>query len=104
MDGDLVFDYDKEALASYGRLAVDGLNLFHPGLARDPLLDLSADVALSGRYEARVLDLTKVEVHSRGVTATLNGTLECSGELPVIIGRLRVPPVPCWCSIATSSS
>ncbi|MBK8479902.1 MAG: transglycosylase domain-containing protein [Proteobacteria bacterium] len=95
VDGRLLLRFRDGALAFAGRMAVEGLNLFHPGLARVPVLGLSLRLALAGTYAAGQLDLSKLELESRGVALSLSGTLDRSAPKPVLDARLVLPGLPC---------
>lgn len=99
IDGRLLMRYEHGRIGFAARLAVDDLNLFHPGLARSPVLDLSARVALAGTYAERRLELSKLEVEARGLSLALSGSLDRSGERPVLEARLVVPALPCQAAL-----
>ncbi|MBK6849891.1 MAG: transglycosylase domain-containing protein [Proteobacteria bacterium] len=99
IDGRLLLRYGGGQLAFAGRLAVEDLNLFHPGLARTPVLDLSARLGLAGTYAGRRLELSKLEIEARGLTLALSGSLDRSGARPVLEARLVLPALPCQAAL-----
>jgi hypothetical protein len=103
IDGRMDFVFQKDVLGFNGGFAIEGLNLFHPALARTPVLDLEGKVAVSGRMDFRrqELSLEKLELQSRGVSVQLQGTIDriFSGR-PLLAARLKVPTLPCQSILA----
>lgn len=95
IDGWLKLLYADGALSFDGALELQHLNLFHPGLARAPVLDLSGNVHITGREAGQVLEVSRFDVESRGLAARLNLRIDRSRPERVISGRLVVPPVKC---------
>ena len=58
-----------------GDLVVEGLTVFHPGLANDPLTDLRGGARIAARWDhrSRVLTLDALDMTFRGVAAQLTG-------------------------------
>jgi hypothetical protein len=98
IDGDLDLSLDAGVLRFRGGLEVKSLSLFHPGLARTPVLDLSAGVKLDGRLDlpADKLTVEQLDLHSRGVEVKLTGRVDrLSSARPHLSARLQVPTVAC---------
>lgn len=97
IDGRLDLTFKRTLLHFEGKLRVKRLNLFHPALARTPVLDLAGTTKLEGKLDLgrEVLELEQLAVESRGVTATLSGKVERLFAKPVIDLRLQVPQVTC---------
>ena len=95
--GRLDLQYARRQLAVSGRLGVERLSLFHPRLARTPVLDLSAVGQVDARLDLsrRQLQLRSLTIASRGIEARLSGTADWSGEAPHVTARLEVPEVAC---------
>ena len=95
--GRLDLSYEKRVLSFVGELAVERLSLFHPRVARTPVLDLSGVAKLDGKLDRSTgtLTLDALDVSSRGIEAKLSGTVERLGETPHMSMRLQVPEVPC---------
>jgi hypothetical protein len=95
VDGKLSLAYAEGKLVYSGRLAVSRLNLFHPALARTPVLGISARVDLSGEATAEQVTVRRFDVTSRGVTLKLTGKVSRLGSKPLIVASLSMPKVPC---------
>ena len=97
VDGSLTLALKDGVIKADGGFEVSRLNLFHPALARTPVLDLSA--RLKGRLTVDLgksrVDLHELAIVSREVTALLSGSYDGSGDKPVVELGLKVPPVPC---------
>ena len=103
MDGRLDLLFGASLLSLEGNLRVKRLNLFHPALARTPVLDLAATAKLGGTLDLgrEVLELDELRwTRFRGVTATLSGKVARLFAKPLIDLRLQVPPRSparlCW--------
>ncbi len=98
IDGDLDLRFASGVLRFKGQLEVKGLNLFHPGLARTPVLDLAGAAKVDGSYDlvASKLELPQLELRSHGLELKLTGSASRVGSgKPKVALRLEVPPVPC---------
>jgi hypothetical protein len=98
IDGHLNLKLDDKQLHFDGQLSVARLNIFHPGLARVAIEDLSGGVFLKGRIESNAdlaVELEQLRVNYRGVQATLAGRVDGLLSKPTIEMRLKVPKVPC---------
>ncbi|PIE18536.1 MAG: hypothetical protein CSA65_04420 [Proteobacteria bacterium] len=95
VDGSLSLAYAEEKLTYSGRLAVSQLNLFHPALARTPVLGISATIDLEGSATAQQVDLRRFDLTSRGVTVKVVGKASRLGGKPLITASLSMPRVPC---------
>ena len=102
VDGTLTLRFAEEVLRFDGDLAIQGLSLFHPNLARTPVLDLSAATAVAGEWNVarRELTLERLQVRSRGIDLRLSGKAERLGDRPKVSLRLASPPVPCQAVLA----
>ena len=89
-----------------GDLVVEGLTVFHPGLANDPLTDLRGGARIAARWDhrSRVLTLDALDMTFRGVAAQLTGAAALRGGAedngtpraePRVDARLVVPALPC---------
>ena len=81
-----------------GQLGIARLSIFHPGLARAAIEDLSARVTLSGKIESNsdlALDLRNLTINYQGVDAKLSGRVDNLLTKPIIDLRLEIPTVPC---------
>ncbi len=97
VDGKLTMTLKAGVLDLDGGFQLKGLDLFHPALARAVVPDLEGQLTVRGQAhlkEAR-LTLEAITVKTRGVEATLSGSLERRLGKPVLDLRLVVPPVPC---------
>ncbi len=97
IDGSMILALKEGVIKADGGIEVSRLNLFHPALARTPVLDLSAKlkVRLSVDLGKSRMDLHELAITSRDVKALLSGSYDGSGEKPVVTLGLKVPPVPC---------
>lgn len=98
IDGDLDLSLVEGVLRFRGGLGVKDLSLFHPGLARTPVLDLAGSIKLDGRLDlpADRLVVEQLDLRSRGVEVKLVGRVErLSSAHPRLAARLRVPTVSC---------
>lgn len=95
VDGRLSLAYEAGALAFDGTLAVSRLNLFHPGLARTPVLDVGATVVLKGEARRERVTVSKLNVKVRGIELALTGKVDRIGGKPLIEARLVMPAVDC---------
>ncbi len=98
IDGDLDLALDAGVLRFRGGLEVKNLSLFHPGLARSAVLDLSGGAKLDGRLDlpADKLVVEQLDLHSQGVEVKLSGRVErLTSAHPRLSARLRVPTVAC---------
>ncbi|MFH1129921.1 MAG: transglycosylase domain-containing protein [Pseudomonadota bacterium] len=97
IDGWLGIKLNPKALTFEGELAVTDLNLFHPGLARTPVLDLSGVVSLSAQLELTNLAVAieQFKVQFKGAQATLSGKIERLENEPLINLDLSIPEIPC---------
>ena len=97
LDGKLEINLDGQFLTFDGGFSVNKLNLFHPGLSRDPVLDISGKVVARGQadLEQQKLILQELTLSSRGVSGTLAGIMERRDTTPMLDLTFKVPPVPC---------
>ena len=97
VDGRLDLTLEAGVLQANGRFEMSRLNLFHPALARTPVLDLSGRVSARCRLDLRKsrMDLQELVIVSRDVKVQLDGSFDGSGEKPVVELRFKVPPIPC---------
>jgi hypothetical protein len=97
VDGALQLNLADGILLFGGQLAVKDLSVFHPGLARTPVLELSGEAKLAGELDVRQEKLTvrQLALRSHDVELELSGTAERLSGKPLIAARVRVPPVPC---------
>lgn len=95
--GNLVIDVRPEGIGLRGGLAFRELNLFHPRVARDPVLGLSLKTRIEAflRERGHELQLRVFEVSTGGVTATLSGSVQRLDKDPLIDLKLRIPPTDC---------
>jgi hypothetical protein len=95
--GRLDLSYEEQVLTFVGQLAVERLSLFHPRVARQPVLDLSGVAKLDGRLDRSrsTLTLNALDINSRGMEAKLSGAVERLGDKPHMSLRLQVPEVTC---------
>ena len=97
LDGRLDLALEQGVVSAAGSFSVSRLNLFHPALARTPVLGLSGRATLKGRLDLRRsrIQLQQLSVVSRDVEVQLSGTYDGSKAKPVLELAFKVPPVPC---------
>ncbi|HTE52067.1 MAG TPA: transglycosylase domain-containing protein [Kofleriaceae bacterium] len=106
INAELRLDLADEVLSYKGMVDLGGLNLFHPMLSESTVRDISFRGNVEGSYDrkARVMRLVKAELDSRGVNASLAGTLELPDGIEPdgsvrrfrrFDARLVIPAVPC---------
>jgi hypothetical protein len=97
VDGNLSLDYKAGVLDFGGQLAIQGLSLFHPMVARTPVLDLAGTARVKGRLDPgeERLEVSELVLASRGVDVELEGTIDRVTSTPRIAVRLHVPELPC---------
>ncbi len=95
--GALKITYGGGLLSLDGNLEVKQLSLFHPMLARTPVLDLNGRVALECTLDLKqkTLRLKLLNLHFRGVEARLSGTIQHLTGKPLVELEFQVPPTPC---------
>jgi len=97
VDGELALALTDGVLQADGGFEMSRLNLFHPALARTPVLDLSGKARARCRVDlgkSRV-DLQELVITSRGVKVQLDGSYDGSADKPVVEVGLKVPQIPC---------
>ncbi len=106
VDAALDLTFREQVLSFAGNLDVQGLTVYHPWLALDPLRDLRLRTQVKGTYatRARLLTLDELAVSFRGLDARLEGSAALVGGedepgIPRTERRVRarvvVPSVPC---------
>lgn len=97
VDGKLTFRLNGDRLNFSGGLDVTRLSLFHPRLARTPVVDMDTSAFVSGdlHWSAERLTLASLRFKFRGVELDLSGSFERLSGKPRIDLRFMVPPVPC---------
>ncbi|MBW2732863.1 MAG: transglycosylase domain-containing protein [Deltaproteobacteria bacterium] len=95
VDGQLEFAVKEGTVSFEGKLGVSRLNLFHPGVARTPVRELSGTVVLAGKASRTRVVLDRFDVESRGVKLHLTGAVERIGKQPRIEARLIMEELPC---------
>jgi hypothetical protein len=97
IDGQLELTYERPVLGLEGKLEVSRLSLFHPSLARAPVLDLSGRADLAGHLHLaeEELELEHLNLSSGGVEVRLSGKLARLTTEPLIELQLQVPAVAC---------
>ena len=97
VDGALTLTLKEGVLQADGGVQVSRLNLFHPALARTPVLDLSGRVKARCRVDLQKsrVDLQELVIISREVEVRLDGFYDGSGDKPVVELSFKVPQIPC---------
>lgn len=95
IDGQLVLSYENDQLHFIGDLGVVRMNLYHPGLSRQAIYDLSGSLKISGHASASEVVLNRAAVQSNGVSLELSGKIESIKDAPKIQARLVMAQLPC---------
>ncbi|MCA9669340.1 MAG: transglycosylase domain-containing protein, partial [Myxococcales bacterium] len=93
---DILVSPDKVRLK--GGLSFSDLNLFHPKIAREPVLGLALSTELGATYlrQKDKLEIERGDLVVRGVKAQLTGSVaRLRSKKPLVDLKLVAPPVPC---------
>lgn len=124
LDAEFNVKVERDAASISGEFDLKGLNLFHPGLAEEPMTGLGGRGALTARYDrtSHVLELDEAKLTTGGVDYVLSARIERNGERdPARVAelasagqtvhallydrkvslRMRVLPVPCQKMLAS---